>query len=99
MSHASRGGIFHGDQSAVLAALATYGAKSWHNEPVRVRLAVLKLANGNLQKLQQQLAAADTDYRDGRVSELLHPDQPQRQRRRRPPAGHRRRLEAVSPVV
>lgn len=51
-------------QAEVLAALATYGAKSWHREPVRVRLALLKLANGSPDKLRQNLATADTDYRD-----------------------------------
>jgi hypothetical protein len=48
----------------VLAALQEYGAKSWHNEPARVRLAVLRLADGHLEKLHQELAVAKEDYRD-----------------------------------
>jgi len=52
------------DHAAALDVLAAYGTKSWHNEPARVRVALLKLARGNLQKLRQQLAAAGTDYRD-----------------------------------
>jgi hypothetical protein len=50
--------------SEVLSTLAEYGKKSWHGEVVRVRLAILKMANGSLDRLQIWMAAADRDYRD-----------------------------------
>jgi len=50
--------------SGVLAALEQYGTRDWHREVVRVRLAVLKLANGSHKKLRDFLATADRDYRD-----------------------------------
>jgi len=53
-----------GDLAAALAILTAYGTKSWHNEPVRVRVALLRLAHGKLAKLQQPFALADADYRD-----------------------------------
>ncbi len=51
-----------GDKAAAL--LSAYGGESWHREPVRVKLAALKLANGDLGKLAQFVSAACTDYRD-----------------------------------
>ena len=48
----------------VLATLAEYGPKAWHNEPTRVRLAILRMADGNLDELRKALAVAQTDYRD-----------------------------------
>jgi hypothetical protein len=50
--------------SDALAILAEYGPDSWHNEPHRVRAAVLKLANGNLDHLKREIATARADYRD-----------------------------------
>jgi hypothetical protein len=56
---------FPPDQVApVLAALAAYGPEQWHNEPVRVRVALLRLADGNLERLHTWLKIAQTDYRD-----------------------------------
>jgi len=49
---------------AVLAALAAYGTKAWHNEVPRVRLAILKLAAGRGDALARAVALADVDYRD-----------------------------------
>lgn len=49
---------------AVHVALRCYGTKSWHGETVRVRLAILKLADGNREKLDRAIAMADRDYRD-----------------------------------
>ena len=46
------------------AALAGYGTQPWHGEVDRVRLAALKLAAGNLERLRTQIAAASTDFRD-----------------------------------
>jgi hypothetical protein len=49
---------------AVIAALNEYGRESWHREPARVRLAVLKLAQGNLKSLRAALKTAKEDFRD-----------------------------------
>ncbi len=50
--------------SEVLAMLNEYGTESWQREPHRVRLAVLKLADGNLERLRYQIKGAKCDYRD-----------------------------------
>ena len=56
---------FPGESGVKAAAvLATYGGESWHREPTRVKLAVLKLAHRDLQELERFTAAAKTDYRD-----------------------------------
>jgi hypothetical protein len=47
-----------------LAVLAEYGPATWHREPLRVRLAALKLAEGNLEKLRMAIDRAKRDYRD-----------------------------------
>ena len=48
----------------VVAVLSEYGTESWQREPDRVRLAVLKLAAGNMEKLRQGIETAKQDYRD-----------------------------------
>lgn len=50
--------------AAVHAALAEYGKQKWHNEVPRVRVAILKLANGHLDKLPRIIRTAAEDYRD-----------------------------------
>jgi len=56
---------FSAEQVApVRAALAEYGTKAWHAEPDRVRVAILKMADGDSGRLRNALAAADQDYRD-----------------------------------
>ena len=52
------------DVTAALALLADYGKETWHREVPRVRLAILKLAGGNLQKLREAIKTASNDYRD-----------------------------------
>jgi hypothetical protein len=47
-----------------MAVLSEYGTEDWQREVDRVRLAILKLANGDLQKLRQQMNVAKCDYRD-----------------------------------
>lgn len=47
----------------VLAMLEEYGPVEYR-EPERVRLAVLKLAAGNLERLRYELEGAKCDYRD-----------------------------------
>lgn len=48
----------------VLATLAIYGTKAWHKEENRVRMAVLKIARGNLVQLRVWCDVANEDYRD-----------------------------------
>ena len=48
----------------VLAMLDEYGAEDGQTEPHRVRLAALKLAAGDLQRLRYEIEGAKRDYRD-----------------------------------
>ena len=48
----------------VISMLNEYGAEDRQREPDRVRLAVLKLANGNIEELKRFLGWAKCDYRD-----------------------------------
>ncbi len=48
----------------VLSILGEYGVESWHRESDRVRLAVLKLAAGNMERIRQGIEVAKRDYRD-----------------------------------
>jgi hypothetical protein len=48
----------------VEALLQSYGDETWHNEPLRVRMACLKLAGGDLVTLKRYLRDAGMDYRD-----------------------------------
>ena len=52
------------DRARVTAALEEYGKESWHNEVIRVRAAILKMADGDLERLRVDLEVAKTDYRD-----------------------------------
>lgn len=49
---------------ALRKALSAYGAESWEPEVDRVRLAILKLASRDQTRLQTQIVAAKSDYRD-----------------------------------
>jgi hypothetical protein len=56
---------FPADQfSEVMAALDEYGKESYEREIDRVRLDILKLANGKMDGLQQAIKSAKSDYRD-----------------------------------
>jgi hypothetical protein len=44
--------------------LAGYGTRSHEREEIRVRVAVLKLSDGSLERLQALIAHAKRDYRD-----------------------------------
>ncbi len=55
-------GPAHADD--VLALLLTYGAESWQREAPRVRLAILRLAGGDIEHLRRELDVAKRDYRD-----------------------------------
>src|ERR1700693_6266004 len=48
----------------VLALLDTYGVESYERERERVQLAILKLSEGNEEKLREFVAVAKRDYRD-----------------------------------
>jgi hypothetical protein len=48
----------------IMSMLNTYGTEDWQREPQRVRLSVLKLANGNIDELRRYIEWAKCDYRD-----------------------------------
>ena len=48
----------------VMALLDEYGEEKWQVDAARVRLAALKLANGDLGKLRVLVESAKQDYRD-----------------------------------
>lgn len=48
----------------VLTLLGEYGAEAHHHEPDRVRLAALKLAAGDVDRLRGRIETAKRDYRD-----------------------------------
>jgi len=47
-----------------MQALGEYGIEKWERRTPRVYLAALKLANGNLEKLKDEIKIAKRDYRD-----------------------------------
>jgi len=52
------------EHQRAIALLARYGSDDWHREAVRVRLAVLKLADGDMTRLEREVEVACRDYRD-----------------------------------
>src|SRR5262245_34281367 len=44
--------------------LRRYGTESWQREPLRVRMACLKIAGGSMAALRQAVGVACADYRD-----------------------------------
>lgn len=58
----------------VLRKLELYGCESWHREKHRVHLAILKIANGDLGKVERNIAVAVIDYRDV-LAEAEYPEQ------------------------
>src|SRR6266404_4330600 len=52
------------DCARVLELLDTYGVESYERERERVQLAILKLSEGNEEKLREFVAVAKRDYRD-----------------------------------
>jgi hypothetical protein len=53
-----------GSRARVLALLDGYGVESYERERERVQLAILKLSEGNEEKLHEFVAVAKRDYRD-----------------------------------
>ena len=51
-------------RSEVAAVLSSYGVQPHEREPVRVRVAALKLSGGNLERLREVIGLAQRDYRD-----------------------------------
>ena len=47
-----------------LAVLDTYGTEGWHGEKDRVQLALLKISEGDIEKLRLYTRGAQSDYRD-----------------------------------
>jgi hypothetical protein len=59
------GTIFpHEDVDVVLAILDEYGIEPYEPERERVQLAILKLSEGDVDKLLHYIRAAKQDYRD-----------------------------------
>ena len=50
--------------SRVIELIDTYGVESYERERERVQLAILKLSEGNEEKLREYVAVAKRDYRD-----------------------------------
>lgn len=78
------------DREAILGLLASYGPESHEQEPHRVRLAILKLADGKTDAIPDCVRTANRDYRDvlawaeyPNVMELGVPDGPDAADRRR----------------
>ena len=46
------------------AILDAYGTEEWHREPLRVRMACLRLADGDLAALRRHVEIASHDFRD-----------------------------------
>ena len=53
-----------GSWARVLESLGRYGAEPYERERERVQLAILKLSEGNEEKLREFVAVAKRDYRD-----------------------------------
>jgi hypothetical protein len=47
-----------------LAILDCYGTESWHRERDRVQLALLKISEGDIERLRLYTCDAQSDYRD-----------------------------------
>ncbi|MDQ3063971.1 MAG: hypothetical protein M3R14_14090 [Acidobacteriota bacterium] len=52
------------EQEKIMAILVLYGKESYECETERVQIAVLKLSDGDLEKLRENVDAAKNDYRD-----------------------------------
>lgn len=52
------------DTQAARSLVLGYGSEDWHRETDRVRIAALKLANGDLARLRVAIDTAKADYRD-----------------------------------
>jgi len=55
---------FPANFNSAILVLNEYGTESWQREQPRVRMAVLKVAQGDLDALKQAVNAAKRDFRD-----------------------------------
>ena len=56
--------VFGENDQVALAELKNYGPEDWHKECNRVYLAIIKLSEGDLDKLKHFVVRAAADYRD-----------------------------------
>ena len=56
------------EETHVKEILARYGNETWHREVLRVHMACLRCADGDIARLERDVAVACTDYRDVLVS-------------------------------
>ena len=68
----------------VMSILNEYGTEDWQRGVNRVRLAVLKLANGDIQVLRREIDVAKRDYRDV----LAYAEYPEYMKKVSPSADH-----------
>src|SRR2546430_5305563 len=61
---AVQGSFPDSSRTRVLELLYGYGVESYERERERVQLAILKLSDGNEEKLREFVAVAKRDYRD-----------------------------------
>ncbi len=52
------------DQEKILAILNLYGKETYEQEQERVQIAILKLSDGDLERLRKNIETAKRDYRD-----------------------------------
>ncbi len=52
------------DEEKILGILNLYGRETYERERERVQIAILKLSDGNLEKLRKSIEIAKSDYRD-----------------------------------
>lgn len=53
-----------GDQDEIYDMVSVYGKEEYEREPERVQMAILKLSDGNIEKLLEHAQMAKLDYRD-----------------------------------
>jgi hypothetical protein len=54
----------HSEREKASEVLAEYGKEAHEQEPIRVRLAILKMAGPSIEKLHEFTSAAKGDFRD-----------------------------------
>ncbi len=54
----------HGEPASIIGMLDTYGTERHERERERVQLAIVKLSQGDVGKLEELVRAAKRDYRD-----------------------------------
>ena len=57
----------------VLDILSDYGTESWHREEDRVKLDIVIISAGSMEKLKATVMLAKNDYRDVLIGEAIDP--------------------------